>query len=39
MKYIKQKLPGFKSGINYEDLESEIARVAYPVDPTVLNIL
>ena len=26
MKYVKQKLPGFKSGINYDDLESEIAR-------------
>jgi hypothetical protein len=27
MKYVKQKLPGFKSGINYDDLESEIARL------------
>ena len=27
MKYVKQKLPGFKSGINYDDLESEITRL------------
>jgi hypothetical protein len=27
MKYVKQKLPGLKSGINYADLESEIARL------------
>jgi hypothetical protein len=27
MKYVKQKLPGFKSGINYDDLETEIARL------------
>ncbi len=27
MKYVKQKLPGLKSGINYDDLESEIARL------------
>ena len=27
MKYAKQKQPFFKSGINYDDLESEIARL------------
>ena len=27
MKYAKQKQPYFKSGINYDDLESEIARL------------
>jgi hypothetical protein len=27
MKYVKQKHPGFKSGINCDDLESEIARL------------
>ena len=27
MKYVKQKQPYFKSGINYDDLESEIARL------------
>ena len=26
MKYVKQKLLGFKSGINYDNLESEIER-------------